>query len=109
MIGLQIENEYGSYGPRAAHGMGPDPAATRAAAHEYMEAIHQLFIHAGLGNEMFYTADGTDPEQLAMGELPGILAAANFGPGEAKKFDRKIKRRPPESADHGRRILGWLV
>ncbi|MGA8036718.1 MAG: glycoside hydrolase family 35 protein [Candidatus Acidiferrales bacterium] len=109
IIGLQIENEYGSYGPRAAHGMGPDPAATRREAHEYMEAIRKLFVHAGLANEMFYTADGTDLEQMEMGELDGVLAAANFGPGEAKGSIARIKaRRPNQPVMIGEYWDGWF-
>ena len=110
IIGFQIENEYGSYGPRAAQkGMGADPEATRQAAHEYMAAIKQLFVHAGLGNEMFYTADGTDPEQMNMGELPGVFAAANFGPGEAKLSIPKIQRqRPDQPVMVGEYWDGWF-
>ena len=110
IIGFQIENEYGSYGPRAAQkGMGADPDATRQAAHDYMAAIRQLFVHAGLGNEIFYTADGTDPEQMNMGELPGVFAAANFGPGEAKLSIPKIQRqRPDQPVMVGEYWDGWF-
>jgi beta-galactosidase len=110
IIGFQIENEYGSYGPRAAQkGMGADPDATREAAHTYMSAIKQLFVHAGLGNEMFYTADGTDPEQMNMGELPGVFAAANFGPGEARTSIPKIQRqRPDQPVMVGEYWDGWF-
>lgn len=109
IIGLQIENEYGSYGPRAGRGLGPDPDTTRRQAHEYMQAIKALFVHAGLGNEMFYTADGTDPDQMEMGELDGVLAAANFGPGEGKSSITKIKaRRPNQPVIVGEYWDGWF-
>jgi beta-galactosidase GanA len=109
IIGLQIENEYGSYGPRAGRGLGPDPDTTRRQAHEYMQAIKALFVHAGLGNEMFYTADGTDPDQMEMGELDGVLAAANFGPGEGKGSIAKIKaRRPNQPVIVGEYWDGWF-
>jgi beta-galactosidase len=109
IIGFQIENEYGSYGPLAAHGMGSDPEATRRAAHEYMDEIRKLFVHAGLGNEMFYTADGTDPDQMMMGQLPGVIAAANFGPGEAKSSIAKLKGvRPNQPVMIGEYWDGWF-
>ncbi len=109
IIGLQIENEYGSYGPRAARGLGTDHAATRREAHEYMQAIRQLFVHAGLGDEMLYTADGTDIEEMEMGELDGVLAAANFGPGEAKGAIARIKaRRPNQPVMVGEYWDGWF-
>jgi|HubBroStandDraft_5_1064220.scaffolds.fasta_scaffold02969_4 beta-galactosidase GanA len=109
IIGFQIENEYGSYGPRAGRGLGPDPETTRRQAHEYMQAIKALFVHAGLGSEMFYTADGTDPDQMEMGELDGVFAAANFGPGEGKSSIAKIHaRRPNQPVMVGEYWDGWF-
>ena len=63
---VQIENEYGSFGDDK----------------EYLNHIHQTLIRAGFGESILYTADG--PDRLAQGTLPGVLAVANFGPGEAK-------------------------
>jgi beta-galactosidase GanA len=109
IIGFQIENEYGSYGPRAGRGLGPDPGTTRRLAHEYMQAIKALFVHAGLGSELFYTADGTDPDQMEMGELDGTLAAVNFGPGEGKLSIAKLKsRRPNQPVMVGEYWDGWF-
>lgn len=107
VIGFQIENEYGSYG--SLDEPGETAAQNRQKSREYMEAIKGLFIHAGLGESLFYTADGTDPEQLADGTLPGVLAVANFGPGEAADSLARLKKfRPGQPVMNGEYWDGWF-
>ncbi len=107
VFGLQIENEFGSYGSLPV--AGQTAAENRQKSREYMEAIRKLFIHAGIGDTLFYTADGTDPEQLADGTLPGVLAVANFGPGEAADSLAKLQKfRPGQPVMNGEYWDGWF-
>ena len=91
IIAVQIENEYGSYGKDKS----------------YEEAIHQILIRAGLGDSLFYTADGVD--MMPNSILPGILAVANFAPGEAKsEFAKLAKLRPGQPLMSGEYWDGWF-
>ncbi|SEF60626.1 beta-galactosidase [Bryocella elongata] len=65
IIGVQVENEYGSYGDD----------------HAYMEEIKHELLDSGFTKAMLYTADG--PEQIPKGSLPELPAVINFGEGEA--------------------------
>jgi beta-galactosidase len=77
IIGVQVENEYGSFGKDA----------------EYMGKIRDAIVAAGLNEVPLFTADG--PERLPFGALPNVAAAINFGPGDAKKgFETLAKFRP---------------
>jgi beta-galactosidase len=77
IIGVQVENEYGSFGKDA----------------QYMGKIRDAIVAAGLSEVPLFTADG--PEQLPFGTLPGVAAAINFGPGGAKKaFETVANFRP---------------
>jgi beta-galactosidase len=77
IIGVQVENEYGSFGKDA----------------EYMGKIRDAIVAAGLSEVPLFTADG--PERLPFGTLPNVAAAINFGPGDAKKgFETLAKFRP---------------
>jgi beta-galactosidase len=77
IIGVQVENEYGSFGHD----------------HEYMEGIRRAIVAAGLSEVPLFTADG--PEELPSGTLPDVSAAINFGPGGAEKgFGTLAKFRP---------------
>lgn len=109
VIGFQIENEYGSYGPNAGKGVGDDRARSYKEATEYMEAIRKLFIHAGLGESLFYTANGTEADTLAMGSLPDVVAVANFGPGEGKETLARLQTsRPHQPVMVGEYWDGWF-
>ena len=77
IIGVQVENEYGSFGKDAA----------------YMGKIRDAIVAAGLSDVPLFTADG--PENLQFGALPNVAAAINFGPGNAKKsFETLATFRP---------------
>jgi len=91
IIMVQIENEYGSFG----------------ADKDYMNHIRQSLIHAGFGESLLYTADG--PDNLVQGTLPGVLAAANFGTGEAEKaFGALAKFEPGRPLMAGEYWDGWF-
>ena len=91
IIAIQVENEYGSFGHDK----------------EYMEAIHQALIHAGLGDSLFYTSDGAD--ELPNDALPDVLAVINFGPGEAEhEFAKLATLRPHQPMMTGEYWDGWF-
>ena len=91
IIGIQVENEYGSFGHDK----------------EYMEDIHQALIHAGLGDSLLYTSDGAD--QMPNDALPDVLAVINFGPGEAKQdFAKQAQLRPNQPMMTGEYWDGWF-
>jgi len=91
IIGVQVENEYGSYGDD----------------HVYMEEVKQQLIESGFTKSMLYTADG--PEQIPKGSLPELPAVINFGPGEAAKaFDTLHKLRPNGPFMSGEYWDGWF-
>lgn len=67
IIAVQVENEYGSFGSDT----------------NYLEAMKNIVLESGFNKSLLFTADpGAD---LKNGTIPGVLAAINFGPGEAKK------------------------
>lgn len=91
IIMVQVENEYGSFGDDK----------------QYMEHIRQTLIRAGFGESILYTADG--PDRLNQGSLPGVLAVANFGPGEAKNaFAALEKFEPGKPLMNGEYWDGWF-
>ena len=91
IIGVQIENEYGSFGHDK----------------EYMEEIHRAFVKAGLGDSLLYTSDGAD--QMPNDALPGVLAVINFGPGEAERdFAKLAGLRPHQPMSTGEYWDGWF-
>ncbi len=78
IIGVQVENEYGSFGKDAA----------------YMQKVRDAIVAAGFGEVPLFTADG--PEQLPFGTLADVPAAVNFGPGEAERAFATLARFRPE-------------
>lgn len=91
IIGVQVENEYGSYGHDK----------------EYMEAIRKEIVHAGLGDSLLYTSDGAD--QLPNDALPDLLAVINFGPGDARRdFAKLAEQRPHQPMSTGEYWDGWF-
>ena len=91
IIGIQVENEYGSFGHDKV----------------YMEDIHQALVRAGLGDSLFYTSDGAD--ELPNDALPDVLAVINFGPGEAKReFAKLAQLRPHQPMMTGEYWDGWF-
>jgi beta-galactosidase len=91
IIGVQVENEYGSYG----------------SDHAYMEAVKQQILDAGFTQAMLYTADGA--ELLEKGSLPELPAAINFGTGEARhSFELLKQARPTGPLICGEYWAGWF-
>lgn len=91
IIAVQVENEYGSFGDD----------------HAYMSQIRDLVIKAGFNGALLYTADG--PSELSRGTLPDLLAAVNFGPGEAKSaFAALLKFHPAGPFMAGEYWDGWF-
>jgi beta-galactosidase len=78
IIGVQIENEYGSFGNDK----------------EYLAKIRDAIVTAGLGEVPLFTADG--PVQLPLGTLPDVAAAINFGPGSAQRSFAELERFRPD-------------
>ncbi len=77
ILAVQVENEYGSFGND----------------HAYVEQMHQLLLHAGFTGSLLYTADGADV--LSRGSLPGLLAAVDFGTGDAARSIELLKKFRP--------------
>ncbi len=91
IIAVQVENEYGSFGDDQA----------------YMSNIRDMIIKAGFDGAILYTADG--PSELPRGALPGLPAAVNFGPGDAKSaFEALRTFRPPGPFMSGEYWDGWF-
>ncbi|MDD0929943.1 glycoside hydrolase family 35 protein [Xylella fastidiosa] len=91
IIAMQVENEYGSYGDD----------------HGYLQAVRALFIKAGLGGALLFTADGA--QMLGNGTLPDVLAAVNVAPGEAKQaLDKLATFHPGQPQLVGEYWAGWF-
>ncbi|AIC11847.1 beta-galactosidase [Xylella fastidiosa subsp. morus] len=91
IIAVQVENEYGSYGDD----------------HGYLQAVRALFIKAGLGGALLFTADGA--QMLGNGTLPDVLAAVNVAPGEAKQaLDKLATFHPGQPQLVGEYWAGWF-
>lgn len=78
VIAVQVENEYGAYGDDTA----------------YLKHLESAFRSRGV-KELLFTCDQADPEHLAAGGLPGVLATATFG----SRVDRnlaELRRHQPE-------------
>lgn len=91
IVAVQVENEYGSYGNDRT----------------YMDDIRQSLVRAGLGTDLLFTSDG--PEMLDNDTLPGVLAVANFAPGEAKTALGKLAAyRPGQPRMAGEYWAGWF-
>ena len=91
IIAIQVENEYGSFGND----------------HVYMDTIRTLLLEAGFTDTLLYTADGSDV--LANGTLPDLLAAVNFGEGDAQEsFSRLNAFRAEGPKMAGEYWAGWF-
>ncbi|GAA1970613.1 glycoside hydrolase family 35 protein [Kitasatospora viridis] len=69
VLGLQVENEYGSYGTDG----------------EYLRRLERGLRERG-AECLLFTSDGPDPAQLQGGTLPGVLPTVNFGDRAAEHF-----------------------
>jgi beta-galactosidase len=91
IVGVQVENEYGSFGDDKA----------------YLEWQRAALVHAGLDHALLYTADG--PGQLPKGTLPDLPAVVNFGPGGASKAFASLNAfRPGAPTMSGEYWAGWF-
>jgi beta-galactosidase len=80
ILAVQVENEYGSF----------DVQEDRSA---YLNEVHQMVLDAGFGESLLYTADGGDV--LAKGSIPGLLAAVDYGTGDADRSLALLKKFEP--------------
>jgi beta-galactosidase len=91
IIGVQVENEYGSFGSDTA----------------FMRAMERDYLDAGFDSTLLFTADG--PSQLPRGALPGVRAVVNFGPGDAETaFAALHAFRPEDPLMAGEYWAGWF-
>jgi beta-galactosidase len=91
IIGVQVENEYGSFGKDT----------------QYMEKVRAAIAAAGFGEVPLFTADG--PEQLPFGTLAQLPAAVNFGPGGAESAFAALGRFRPEGLRMNQEYwAGWF-
>jgi beta-galactosidase len=91
IIGVQVENEYGSFGKDTA----------------YMQKVRDAIVAAGFGEVPLFTADG--PGQLPFGTLADVPAAVNFGPGDAEHaFAILVKFRPDGLRMNQEYWAGWF-
>jgi beta-galactosidase len=91
IIAVQVENEYGSFGKDK----------------EYVKRIHDALLNAGFTDSLLFTADGGD--ELPDGTLPGVHAAVNFGPGDAKTEIPKLQKfRPGAPIFNSEYWDGWF-
>jgi beta-galactosidase len=82
IIAVQVENEYGSF----------DVQEDRQ---EYLRAALQMVRDAGFGESLLYTADGGD--QLSKGSIPGVLAAVDYGTGDAARSLALLRKFQPDA------------
>ena len=80
IIAVQVENEYGSFAV-------PDDGGA------YLRTVKQIVIDAGFGESLLYTADGD--VQLPKGSLPRVLAAVDYGTGDAESAIAALKKFRP--------------
>lgn len=91
ILAVQVENEYGSFGNDKV----------------YMQRILDALRSSGFTDSLLYTADGGD--ELTDGTLPGVVAAINFGPGNAKsEFAKLAKFRPGTPVFNSEYWDGWF-
>jgi beta-galactosidase len=62
VIAVQVENEYGAYGDDT----------------DYLRYLEDSLRSRGV-EELLFTCDQANPEHLAAGSLPGVLATGTFG------------------------------
>jgi len=77
IIGLQIENEYGSYGNDK----------------EYLNYLKEAMISRGM-DVLLFTSDGPEDSMLQGGIIDGVLATVNFGSGAKEAFDKLREYQP---------------
>jgi beta-galactosidase len=91
ILAVQVENEYGSFGKDKT----------------YVKRIHDALFNAGFTDSLLFTADGGD--ELPDGTLPGVHAAVNFGPGDARTEIPKLQKfRPGAPVFNSEYWDGWF-
>ncbi len=91
IIGVQVENEYGSFGSDSV----------------FMRDMDDDYLAAGFDRSLLFTADG--PSQLPRGTLPDVRAVVNFGPGDADSAFAALHRfRPNDPLMAGEYWAGWF-
>ncbi|MFJ2239481.1 beta-galactosidase [Streptomyces sp. NPDC087859] len=91
VIAVQVENEYGAYGDDGA----------------YLKHLEQAFRTRGV-EEFLFTCDQADPEHLAAGSLPGVLAAGTFGGRIDAALDQYRAHRPEAPLMCAEFWIGWF-
>lgn len=80
VITVQVENEYGAYGPWVCD-------------KDYLQFILDQYKKY-LGDEVVYfTLDNTNVKRLECGALPGLLKALDFGPDKIPKYQLQMLRK----------------
>ncbi|MFI6007348.1 glycoside hydrolase family 35 protein [Streptomyces sp. NPDC051243] len=91
VIAVQVENEYGAYGDDTA----------------YMKHLEQAFRARGV-EELLFTCDQANPEHLAAGTLPGVLATATFGSRVDQNLAELRRHRPEGPLMCAEFWIGWF-
>ncbi|MFI9581343.1 beta-galactosidase [Streptomyces sp. NPDC052236] len=91
VIAVQVENEYGAYGDDTA----------------YLEHLAEALRSRGV-HELLFTCDQADPEHLAAGSLPGILATGTFGSKIEQSLDRLRAHQPEGPLMCSEFWIGWF-
>ncbi|XP_059473358.1 beta-galactosidase-1-like protein 2 [Neocloeon triangulifer] len=95
IIAVQIENEYGSFGPY-------DEIKDR----DYLAFIRDAYVQNGI-NELLLTCDS--PALVGdTGSLPGYLMTANFDNNPATQFDRLLELQPDKPLMAMEFWSGWF-
>ncbi|MDQ1036152.1 beta-galactosidase [Streptomyces sp. V3I8] len=91
VIAVQVENEYGAYGDDTA----------------YLEHLAQALRAGGVG-ELLFTCDQANPEHLAAGSLPGVLATGTFGSRIEHSLEQLRAHRPEGPLMCAEFWIGWF-
>ena len=91
IIAVQVENEYGSFDNDKV----------------YLRRVLDAVRAAGFTDALLYTADG--PEELPDGNLAGLPAVVNLGPGDAREGAAVLQKfRPGAPIMFGEWWAGWF-
>jgi beta-galactosidase len=91
VIAVQVENEYGAYGDDRA----------------YLDHLAQAFRTRGV-EELLFTCDQANPEHLAAGSLPGVLATGTFGSRVEQHLAELRAHRPEGPLMCAEFWIGWF-
>ena len=91
VVGVQVENEYGSYGSDAS----------------YLAHVRDRLVAGGIDCWLF-TSDGPGPDWLSNGTLPDVTATANFGSRPQANLAELTAFRPGQPAMVMEWWNGWF-